>query len=147
MARTSCAYCESQDIKDRTITRNALAWAFPTNIPIVPGHVLICPVRCVATFDELNNEEKAAIFELAGQLRIALAKTFDAAGFNYAVNEGAVAGQSIPHFHLHMLPRKAGDTGITEYEPRQFLYRPGTREATAEDELREVARLIRGALA
>ena len=128
------------------IVENDVAWAFPTNIPIVPGHVVIVPKRCVALFEDMTDDEREAVFALREQLKIALIKTFGAEGFNYAWNEGKLAGQSVPHFHLHMLPRKTGDTGITEYEPRQFLYRPGEREATPEDELRAVAQLIRDAL-
>lgn len=142
----SCPYCELPAIKERMITNNDLAWAFPTNIPIVPGHVLIAPIRCAATFDELTQEEIAAIFDLREKLKTALVKAFGATGFNYAWNEGKLAGQSVPHFHLHMLPRKEGDTGITEYEPRKFLYRPGNREDGPEEELKAVSDLIMKAL-
>lgn len=130
----------------REIVRNGLAWAFPTNIPIVPGHVLICPIRHVGSFDELAEEELMAMMELRGRLKVAMQKAFGATGFNYAVNEGAVAGQSVPHLHLHMLPRKDGDTGITKYEPRDFLYRPGSREVSPEEELSAVSRLIKDVL-
>lgn len=138
-----CVYCELPEIKSREIVHNKLAWAFPTNIPIVPGHVLICPIRCVKTFEELTAEEKSAIFDLQTKLKKALAKLFDAEGFHEAWNEGRVAGQSVPHFHLHLIPRKTGDEGITEYEPRKFLYRPGSREETPEAELKEITDLIR----
>jgi diadenosine tetraphosphate (Ap4A) HIT family hydrolase len=77
------------------------------------------------------------------QLKAALLKVFQAEGFNYAWNEGKLAGQSVPHFHLHILPRKEGDTGILEYEPRKFLYRPGERETSPEQELNAVAELIK----
>lgn len=146
MEKTACPYCDTPSIKKREITRNSLAWAFPTNIPIVPGHVLVAPIRCVATFDELTGEERLAIFELQSLLKNALRKSFGAEGFNYAWNEGILAGQSVPHFHLHLLPRKTGDTGITSYEPRQFLYRPGSRETTPEDELATVVGIIQDAL-
>ena len=76
-------------------------------------------------------------------LRVALIDAFDAEGFHYAWNEGAVAGQSVPHFHLHVIPRRAGDEGITEYEPRKFLYRPGSREVSPAEELNAVAKLVR----
>jgi hypothetical protein len=42
-----------------------------------------------------------------------------------------------------MLPRKHGDSGVVEYEPRKFLYRPGSREATPEQELQAIAELIK----
>ena len=141
-----CAYCEIPDIQKRSIIRNEFAWAFPTNIPVVPGHILVAPVRCVALFEDLTNEEKHAIFTLRDQLKKALTKAFQAEGFNYAWNEGKLAGQSVPHFHLHILPRKEGDTGITEYEPRKFLYRPGSREETPEAELQDISNIIRANL-
>ncbi|MCC2631026.1 MAG: Diadenosine tetraphosphate (Ap4A) hydrolase [Candidatus Paceibacter sp.] len=137
-----CAFCEIPEIKERTIVKNDLAWAFPTNIPIVPGHVLISPIRCVADFSDLTPEEISAIFDLRSKLEHALKKSFEAEGFNYAWNQGKLAGQSVPHFHLHMLPRKTGDAGIYEYEPRKFLYRPGEREASPEAELKAVSELI-----
>jgi len=138
-----CIYCTLPEIKDRTIKQNNLARAFLTNIPITPGHVLVTPVRHVQSFEELTADEREAIFALAADMRAALRKVFGAEGFNHAWNEGAVAGQSIPHFHLHIVPRKTGDEGITEYEPRKFLYRPGSREATPEVELDAVAKQIR----
>lgn len=146
MSDIRCAYCEIPAIKEREIVRNEHAWAFPTNIPIVPGHVLVAPIRCVATLEEMTSEEVQAIFALREELKQALVTAFGATGFNYAWNEGKLAGQSVPHFHLHILPRKEGDTGITQYEPRQFLYRPGEREASPEEELKAVARCISEAI-
>lgn len=141
--KKECVYCTLPEIKEREIVRNELAWAFPTNIPIVPGHVLICPIRCVAKFEDLTEEEVKAIRDLQKRLKDALIKLFGSTGFNYAWNDGENAGQSVPHFHLHMLPRKEGDTGITEYEPRKFLYRPGSRETTPETELTSVVENIK----
>jgi histidine triad (HIT) family protein len=142
----SCTYCTNIEIKARRIVENEYAYAFPTNIPIVPGHTLVCPKRCVAKFDELTIEELNAIRELTLQVTRALTKTFEAEGFNFAWNEGSTAGQNVPHFHLHILPRKKGDTGILEYEPRKFLYRTGSREPTPEKELQEVANIIKKSL-
>lgn len=141
----NCEFCELPEIKERTIARNDLAFAFPTNLPIVPGHLLICPVRHVEKLDDLTNEELVAMFAIMKELKTALINAFDAEGFNHAWNEGEVAGQNkkVPHFHLHILPRKKGDAGITNYEPRKFLYRPGSREKTEEEELKKVAKLIK----
>lgn len=139
---TECPYCSEPSIKERVIVSNKLAQAFPTNIPIVLGHILITPIRCVTNFEDLTSEELQAIFDLRNRLKSALIKCFGAEGFNYAWNEGKIAGQSVPHFHLHMLPRKEGDAGITEYEPRKFLYRPGSREQSPQSELLAITELI-----
>ena len=139
----SCVFCTVPEIKARQMVENDLAWAFLTNIPITPGHTLIVPKRCVAKYEDLTPEEKEAIEELRIKIIFALDKTFDTQGFNFAWNDGKIAGQSVPHFHLHVVPRKEGDMGIYKYEPREFLYRPGSRAETPEEELREVSELIK----
>ena len=138
-----CPFCTSEDIRKRTIVKNRFAFAFPTNIPVVPGHTLISPIRHVATWNDLKPREIKSIFALRKKLGRALKKAFRAEGFNYAWNEGALAGQNVEHFHLHMLPRKRGDGGITKYEPRKFLYRPGSRKPSPEKELIDIAKTIR----
>lgn len=142
----NCPFCCLEEIKQRIVIENEHAFAFPTNIPIVPGHILVSPKRCVVIVDNLSHDEWKSIWELILKLKVALRKTFKTEGFNYALNEGKVAGQNVPHVHFHLLPRKEGDTGITEYEPRKFLYRPGSREETPQEELLKVTRLIQSAL-
>lgn len=141
-----CVYCNLPEIKAREIVGNDLAWVFPTNIPITPGHVLIAPRRCVAKMEDMTAAEREAIETLRVQVIGALSKSFGATGFNFAWNDGKLAGQSVPHFHLHVVPRKEGDTGILEYEPRKFLYRPGERPTSPEEELMAVVREIKAAL-
>ena len=75
-------------------------------MPIVPGHTLICPQRCVSKIDDLTEDELHAIFDLQKQLKSAMIKGLGAKGFNYDWNEGKLAGQNIPHLHLYILPRK-----------------------------------------
>lgn len=96
MENEKCVYCTLPEIKERTIIDNKLAWCFPTNIPIVPGHVLICPKRCVEKLEDLTQEELKAILELRLKLKQALIEVFGAEGFNYAWNEGKIAGQAVP---------------------------------------------------
>lgn len=130
------------EIAQRSFAENETAWAFLTNIPITPGHCLISPKRVVATMEELTKQEVLDIFALASVAKDALRKTFGAEGFNFAWNEGNKYGQSVPHFHLHIVPRTPGDGGITAYEPREFLYRPSSREESPEAELRRISQMI-----
>jgi diadenosine tetraphosphate (Ap4A) HIT family hydrolase len=97
----------------------------------------------VPSFDDLTKKEISAIFNLRSKLKKSLIKMFNAKGFNYAWNEGKLAGQAVSHFHLHMLPRKKGDAGITQYDPRKFLYRPGSRETSPDEELNAVVEEIK----
>lgn len=138
-----CAFCEIPEIKQRTIFENELAWSFLTNIPITVGHTLICPKRCVSSISDMSKEEWDAILDIRTKLEKSIKKTFGIGDYNYAWNDGVVAGQSVPHFHLHMIPRKEGDEGIYGYDPRKFIYRPGSRQESPEEELMEVARLLK----
>src|SRR6185369_12397945 len=99
----ACVFCTNEDIKKREIISNDLAWAFSTNIPITPGHILVTPKRCIATLSKLTKEERLAMFDLVDKLMPALVKTYGATGFNCAWNQGKLAGQSVPHFHLHVI--------------------------------------------
>lgn len=137
------SFNELKDVKERIIIENDLAYAFPTNMPIVSGHVLIVPKREVRTIDELNEPELRAMLSIMNKLKPVMKKVFNATGFNHAWNEGQDAGQSIPHLHIHLIPRHPGDVGIHEYEPRKFLYRPGVRELSPEEEISQVAKLIK----
>lgn len=138
-----CEFCNNPALLSRTVYANDLVFAFVGNMPIVPGHLLICPVRHVSKIDDLSDNELLAIKELLVKLKSPLRNIFHAEGFNYAWNEGGVAGQSVDHLHIHLIPRKPGDTGIYRYEPRDFLYRPGTRATTPDEELIGVAKIVR----
>ena len=142
----NCPFCEDPRIRTQKIFENELVFAFPTNIPITPGHTLVCPKRHASALSELTTEELQALMTLGTKITVALKKAFGAEGFNFAWNEGEAAGQAISHLHLHVVPRKAGDAGIYEYEPRKFLYRPGEREDSPEEELQAITKMIKNFL-
>lgn len=142
----ACLFCNNKEVELRMIYKDNTVMAFPTNIPITVGHVLVCPVRHISKIDDLLDNEVQAIKNLIIQIKNSLKKSFDAEGFNIAWNEGSVAGQSVDHLHIHIVPRKVGDTGVYKYEPREFLYRPGSRNESSGEELQEVAEFIKGTL-
>lgn len=131
------------EISDRLIAENEYAFSFLSKMPITPGHTLICPKRTIAYSDDLTVEEWRDIFSLKTNLCRILRQELKAEGFNFAWNESLVAGQTVPHFHLHIVPRREGDKGITEYEPRVFLYRPGSRADSPLTELITLAKKLR----
>ena len=136
-------FTELSEIIERTYAEHELAFACLTNTPITPGHTLVIPKREVAAIDELTEDEWVAIRELTLRVKEILRKAGYADGFNFGWNEGRSYGQSVPHIHLHVVPRTPGDAGITAYEPRKFLYRPGTRAETPENELADFAKSLR----
>ncbi len=129
----------------RVFAETAHSFAFLTNIPITPGHSLVAPQRVVATIDELTLKELTDLFALVKYVKDVLRQAVSAQGFNCAWNEGRAYGQSVPHLHIHIVPRTQGDAGITQYEPRQFLYRPGSRTESPTAELADLAQHMREA--
>lgn len=139
----NCPFCDIKSLEPRLIYKDDFVLAFPSNIPIVPGHIVVCPVRHISKIDEMSDDELAAIKNFIVRLKNNLKNTLKAEGFNVAWNEGKMAGQAVNHLHIHVVPRKSGDVGIYEYEPRQFLYRPGSRAESPAVELAGIAELIK----
>lgn len=77
--------------------------------PVVPGHVLVLPRRRVPRFVSLLPHEVADLWLAAQRVGAALEAALGAGALNLAVQDGAAAGQSVPHVHVHVLPRVSGD--------------------------------------
>ncbi|HEY4829051.1 MAG TPA: HIT domain-containing protein [Solirubrobacteraceae bacterium] len=81
--------------------------------PYAPGHVMVAPVRHVATVEELDENEMLDTMRLARRAILAIRKGMAPDGFNIGWNEGKVAGAGIAdHLHLHVVPRWSGDTNF-----------------------------------
>lgn len=88
---------------------NQLSYAREDGFPVSPGHLLIIPLRHVSDFFDLTEEERTAMFELLWVAKKHLSEALKPGGFNVGVNAGEVAGQTVMHVHLHLIPRYAGD--------------------------------------
>jgi histidine triad (HIT) family protein len=77
--------------------------------PINPGHVLLMPKRHVETLAELNHQELWSLIKITQKLVKAVEKAVSPEGLNLMINQGTAAGQVVPHFHLHIIPRNSGD--------------------------------------
>lgn len=104
-----CALCCMPP--DRILIANELAFAIRDGYPVTSGHTLIIPKRHVADHLGLGQPEVNAVREL--ELRSVEALRLEdptIAGFNIGINAGAAAGQTIFHCHIHVIPRRPGDT-------------------------------------
>ncbi|WP_436037681.1 HIT family protein [Variovorax paradoxus] len=77
--------------------------------PVSPGHSLVIPKRHIGSFFETSPQERAALLELLDQAQAAAATEFHPDGFNIGINDGAAAGQTVPHLHIHLIPRYLDD--------------------------------------
>ena len=92
------------------MAENAVAFAIRDSFPVTALHTLVIPRRHVADYFELHDSEVRAIHRLLEGLRQSSGRPMTlVAGFNMGVNAGAVAGQTVGHCHVHLIPRRAGD--------------------------------------
>jgi bis(5'-adenosyl)-triphosphatase len=87
------------------------SFAFVNLKPIVPGHVLISPLRRVPRLRDLSDPEIADLFVTVQRVGRMVQRVYGAAALNIAVQDGEEAGQSVPHVHAHVIPRGKGDFG------------------------------------
>jgi len=102
-----CPFCALP--RDRIIFENELALGFRDGFPVSPGHTLIIPKRHIASFFEVTDAERTDLMSLLAAARVDLDRQFHPAGYNIGINDGAAAGQTVPHLHIHLIPRYSGD--------------------------------------
>jgi diadenosine tetraphosphate (Ap4A) HIT family hydrolase len=103
----SCPFCTLPP--ERILDTNDAGVVVADGFPISPGHTLIIPHRHVASFFELYAEERDGLFALLDRARIRLDGDIHPDGYNIGINDGAAAGQTVPHLHIHLIPRQHGD--------------------------------------
>ena len=100
---TTCPFCEISP--ELVIAENGLARATPDAYPISPGHTLIVPRRHVASWFDATPEEQQAIMDLVTRVKAELDHDRRPDGYNIGINDGAAAGQTVMHLHVHLIPR------------------------------------------
>lgn len=88
---------------------SALSYGIVNLKPIVPGHVLVIPKRVTPRFQELTPDEVIDLYTSVHSISKRLENAYNADALNIAMQDGVHAGQSVPHVHVHILPRRAGD--------------------------------------
>ena len=101
-----CAFCNhSRSI----LAQTKLSFSILDSYPVSGGHALVIPQRHVPSIWDLTSEEYTDAFILVRHVKELLQKQFSPQGFNVGVNCGEVAGQTILHAHIHVIPRYSGD--------------------------------------
>jgi diadenosine tetraphosphate (Ap4A) HIT family hydrolase len=111
------------------ILENDHAFAVLDGYPVTTGHTLICPKRSFADLFEASQREIDSIWQLAGMRKKQLVESDrKITGFNFGANSGTAAGQTVPHLHFHLIPRRNGDMsdptgGVRGVIPEKMNYR------------------------
>ena len=107
MTTKSCPFCSLP--QERILGQNAHALWIRDGFPVSPGHSLVIPKRHVGSFFETASAERTALLYLLDQGQAAAVAELRPHGANIGINDGAAAGQTVPHLHIHLIPRFAGD--------------------------------------
>ena len=115
-----CIFCKlvHGQIPSATVYEDELSIAFMDIGQVNPGHVLVATKRHAPTLFDITPEEAAAVMQTAHRVALAAQAAFAPDGLNLLQFNGAVAGQTVGHFHLHVLPRHASD-GVGFAWPRK----------------------------
>jgi len=118
-----CPFCNSS----RYLKTHGLAVCLLDGYPVSEGHRLIVPIRHVEKFSDIANDEMQDILEMAQTEVTYLIKDLGVDGVNVGWNLGYAAGQTVPHIHLHLIPRILGDVsdpigGIRGVLPEKRIY-------------------------
>ena len=95
------------------LAANDHAFVVADRFPVSPGHALVVPRRAIATWWEASDDERAGILALIDELKCQLDAELRPDGYNVGFNAGAAAGQTVRHFHVHVIPRYRGDVPDT----------------------------------
>ncbi|MEY4310930.1 MAG: hypothetical protein RLZ71_856, partial [Actinomycetota bacterium] len=111
-----CPFCAAPGLSDTEaliVHRGEKAFVLLNLYPYNSGHLLVCPYRHIATYDEATPEEVAEIGQLTQQAMKVLKAVSGAHGFNIGMNQGEVAGAGIAaHLHQHIVPRWNNDSNF-----------------------------------
>ncbi|GLJ37030.1 hypothetical protein SUGI_0750330 [Cryptomeria japonica] len=95
--------------KSEVFYTTELSFALVNLRPVVPGHVLVCPKRMVKRFTDLTKEETTDLWLSAQHIGSKIESHFQASSLTFTIQDGPQSGQTVPHVHIHILPRKVGD--------------------------------------
>jgi len=122
-----CLFCDSK--KSGIAHENDLAYASFDSYPVSDHHCLIIPKRHIKDYFDMTNDELIACNDLIQIVKNEiLSKDTNIKGFNIGTNAGKIAGQSIMHCHIHLIPRREGDVdnpqgGVRSVIPNKQHYK------------------------
>ena len=124
MKQDNCIFCKiiAGEIPSNTLYEDEMFKVILDVGPATKGHALILPKNHYANLYELPEEDAAQAIKLAKKMMIKMTNKLNCDGFNIVQNNGEVAGQTVFHFHMHLIPRYKNDGEILKYiagEPSQ----------------------------
>lgn len=134
ISQDNCIFCKiiAGEIPSHTLFEDEQFKVILDAGPATRGHALILPKDHYANLYELPEDKAADVMKLAKKMMSVMTDKLHCDGFNIVQNNGEVAGQTVFHFHMHLIPRYKNDGEILKYiagEPSQ-------------DELKQIRKII-----
>jgi diadenosine tetraphosphate (Ap4A) HIT family hydrolase len=105
-----CLFCKFWKEQERALIYfNDSFYSFYDSNPVNKGHALIIPIRHVNSLTGLIEREQRDFFDALKKVKEIINKSYHPDGYNIGINNGKVAGQTIMHLHIHLIPRYKGD--------------------------------------
>lgn len=122
MKKNDCIFCKlaNGEIPTRSIYEDEDFRVILDAAPATRGHALILPKEHADNLYQLPEELAGKAFVLAKKLASSMTDRLDCNGFNIVQNNGEAAGQTVFHFHMHLIPRYADDGQGTFWQPQHF---------------------------
>ena len=121
MCVDNCIFCKiaNGEIPSKTLYEDADCRVILDLGPATEGHALILPKNHYANLFELPEEDAQKVMVVAKKMATKMAEKLNCDGFNLVQNNGETAGQTVFHFHMHLIPRYKGDNQIIGWRPMQ----------------------------
>lgn len=122
MKDDNCIFCKlaNGDIPTNSIYEDEDFKVILDNSPATKGHALILPKQHYANMYEIDDEVLGKAAKLAKKVIAHEKNVLGCDGYNILQNNGEAAGQTVFHFHIHLIPRYAGDHAIDDWEHQQY---------------------------
>lgn len=147
---TSCPFCELLHYNDLIISSSEHFVVIYNQAPILPGHVMVIPKEHIERVLDLNQKAQVEMMTLSLDTIKVLLQVFKAKAFNWVIQEGTEAGQTIAHLHMHLIPRKEQDLPDPgDWYPRlkesqnNLLIDSNLRKKHSRDDLKQITAYIK----
>jgi len=119
-----CLFCKiaSGEIPSKIIYDSPNVMAFLDIKPANPGHVLVIPKEHFETLPELPENLNSALLQVVKIITQAQIEVLGAQGVNVLQNNGEIAGQAVPHIHIHVIPRFKDDKIVINWAPTELKH-------------------------
>ncbi len=117
---TGCPFCYPDSTRE-IIVETATAYSIYDRYPVCKGHALVIPKRHSSNYFDLTFKEQSACWFMVNSVKEILQLKFNPDGFNIGININETAGQTIPHVHIHIIPRYKGDVNDPEGGVRSVI--------------------------